>query len=188
MSGTCDTNAVTQKPGARAWTSKQLAELRRLAPMGVDACADLLDRSPESIRQAAKRHRISLRQPGSRRGLILGQPRGTSWAILRTAAEQTGLLADLRDRVLAGEIDPAGLERRALDLLAHGAELCPRCVARPVLAGHRSGLCDVCWRRSLNEALAHEQLLETERREGDRLKQANSRRRRRPDPERTTAP
>ncbi len=98
--------------------------------------AALLDRSVPCVRAAAHRLRISLRQPGSYRGSVLGQVRGVS------------LTAALRDDLARGRVDAEALaERMRLD---HERLLCPVCGQRPVRTA-RSGFCLVCHRRLLAE-------------------------------------
>ena len=96
-----------------------------------------LGRSPSSVRKAAYRYRISLRRPGSRRGVVLGQPRGVS------------LRRELREDLASGRVDPTVLARRMR--LDEDAELCPSCAARPVRV-RQTGLCRVCHLHRLEQA------------------------------------
>lgn len=132
--------AVPQKP----WSTREIEELRRLAHLGAAGAAAALHRSVHAVRTAAKRHRISLRQPGERRGLVLGQPRGV---------RATGELRRLREQILAGELDPAEVEARGAAVLL-GAELCPACAARPPEVSS-TGLCRPCHLRALAHGAAH---------------------------------
>jgi hypothetical protein len=118
----------------RPWTTSELAVMRDNAARGAEAVAELLGRSVASVRQAAHRHRISLRKHGSRKGLVLGQPRGVS------------LRADLRDGLVRDRRDEL-LERRAQADAA--AELCPCCGRRP--ARTRSGFCAACTTQRITE-------------------------------------
>lgn len=127
----------------RGWTSRELARLRKHAPLGVAGCAEVLGRSEASVRNAAHRHRISLRREGSRRGLVMGQPRGVS---LRKA---------LREELVGGRLDGPMAERMRLD---REAELCPSCAARPI-AVPTTGLCGVCHTRALTQAHRDQLLL-----------------------------
>jgi hypothetical protein len=141
----------TQNGGRPApWTSKELARLRAAAHLGAAGAAEALSRPPESVRQAAKRHRISLRQPGERRGLLLGQPRGVSLLEARDAASHATALRAVREEVLAGRLDPANLERAARRryLLERGVPLCPGCARNPQ-ENRASGLCVPCHLRHL---------------------------------------
>lgn len=137
----------------RPWTTGEIDSLREYARRGEGASgiAERLSRSVESVRQAAKRHRISLRREGSTAGLLLGQPRGVSWARFRSGE------LELRAEILDGRIDPAVLEaqvRLIADARDH-ADLCPACTARPVAPGP-TGLCRVCHRRALTDAINEE--------------------------------
>lgn len=126
----------------RPWTTGDLAVLRENASLGAAEVARLLGREERAVRQAAYRHRISLRRRGSRRGLVLGQPRGVS------------LGAELREDLLSGKVDAAVIARRmAAD---HDAELCPCCGRRPVRV-EASGMCRVCHLEAL--AAHHLELL-----------------------------
>ncbi|HXF73984.1 MAG TPA: hypothetical protein VNO79_15415 [Actinomycetota bacterium] len=134
------TKAVRQRP----WTLRELEELRRLAHLGAVGAAAVLRRSVPAVRAAAWRHRISLRRPGERRGLVLGQPRG-----VRTEGE----LRRLREQVLSGELDPAEVEARGAAVLL-GADLCPACASRPPEVAS-TGLCRPCHLRALAHGVAH---------------------------------
>ncbi len=119
------------------WTSKDIAYLRKHAGLGPDDLAERLGRSPAAVKRAASRHRISLRRPGSRKGIVLGQPRGVS------------LRSDIREDLVTGRIDPALFaERLRID---REAELCPSCAMRPITVGS-TGLCRVCHLKRLTEA------------------------------------
>lgn len=112
----------------RPWTTTELGQLRELASAGIGlpAIAVLLERSPKSVERQASRHRISLRTPGERRGLIMGEQ------------NRRRLDPELREAVFLGVSDPVAAERRSTAL----GELCPGCSLRYV--NTRSGLCDVC--------------------------------------------
>ncbi len=153
--------------------------LRAVAATGAEAAAIILGRSVASVRTAAARHRISLRQPGERRGLVLGQPRGQSWARLRDAADLAVAARTVREAILAGEVDPARLERvarRAL-LIASGAPLCPACATRPQERS-TTGLCEDCHLRELARAHREDQSRQEAQRELWRERQRKTRDRR----------
>jgi hypothetical protein len=166
------------KPGSgrfqTSWTTSELAELRRLAPLGAEAIAAELGRSVASVKMQAHRLRISLRRDGETRGPVLGQPRGSS---LASSARRVAFLRQLKDDVLAGRVDVARMERR-VRLIARGADRCPWCSVRPIEV-ERTGLCEDCHLDRL--AWAH--ALEADRAEKDRLllreRQRKSRARRR---------
>lgn len=159
--------------GAAPWTSRELARLRMVAHLGTAGAAEALGRSPGSVRVAASRHRISLRQPGERRGLVLGQPRGVSLIEAREAAAHAEALRAVREEVLAGRLDPADLERAARRryLLERGVPLCPGCARNPQ-ENKATGLCTPCHLRHLAEGHA---LTEEERRARRELWRARQR-------------
>ena len=137
---------VARASGAnKPWTSKELALLRDNATRGARECAKLLDRSLPSVRCTAHRHRISLRRRGSRRGSVLGQPRGVS------------LRRGLREDLVGPRVAAAVAARMALD---REVELCPYCAARPISV-KTTGLCRTCHLHALAEA-HREQLTEIE--------------------------
>ncbi|OPZ43233.1 MAG: hypothetical protein BWY94_01927 [Actinobacteria bacterium ADurb.BinA094] len=132
----------------KPWTSRELRTFRANAHLGARACAELLGRSVASVRCAAHRHRISLRQDGSRRGSVLGQPRGVS------------LRRGLREELVSKRLDGPLAERLRLD---REAELCPSCAARPI-AVPTTGLCHICHTHALTQAHRDEiALLEAKR-------------------------
>lgn len=114
------------------WTSREIAYLRAHAELGAEELASRLGKTRGAVKRAASRFRISLRQPGSRRGSMLGQPRGVS------------MRRDL-EALAGGSVDVSRLERRRR-LEAEG-ELCPSC-ARDY-AEPTSGLCRPCHLRRL---------------------------------------
>ena len=118
------------------WTTTDIRYLRDHASLGAEEVARRMDRSPAAVKRAASRFRISLRRPGSRRGSVLGQPRGVS------------LRRQLRADLVDGRVDPEVLASR-MELDAE-AELCPLCVARPIRVA-ATGLCKVCHLRELAE-------------------------------------
>lgn len=121
------------------WTTRDIAFLRANAGLGVDELARLTGRSRQAVKAAAHRSGISLRRPGERRGLLLGQPRGLRLGELLPAA----------DRETAALV----LARQRID---EGAELCPSCCVRPVRV-KSTGLCIPCHKRRLAEV--HRELL-----------------------------
>ena len=80
------------------------------------------------------------RRPGYRRGIVLGQPRGDSWAADPKAR-------DMREHVLSGEFDTADAEAQIRAEIAGEAVFCPRCAPAPTAT--RTGLCAVCHARAL---------------------------------------
>lgn len=132
------------------WTVKEVARLRDLADMGAEGVAEELGRTLWSVRNAARKHRISLRRPGIRGGLILGQPRSVSFADAKLLAAQLQALSRVRADVLAGKVDMGRLERevRRAHLVARGVPLCPRCAKNPQERA-ATGLCEDCHLREL---------------------------------------
>lgn len=103
--------------------------LRENAHLGAQVIAEMIGRSPTAIESQASRLRISLRRPGSRRGLVLGQPRGVR------------LSGALREDLVSGTVDAALIaERMRIDA---EAILCPSCGRRPQRV-IRTGLCRPC--------------------------------------------
>lgn len=162
------------------WTSGQIAQLRKLANDGNSAAeiAETLGRSLASVRQAAHRARISLRRPGERRGIVLGQPRGSRWRHPLNTRHAT--LMTIREGVLAGTIDISVLESIAARpaLLARGVPLCPNCVCRPQEV-EKTGLCRECHLDALTAAHATASSYREAVRSYNREKQRSSRRNRR---------
>lgn len=136
MDGIESPNRVTF---SRPWTARELAELRRLAPLGAEECARRLGRSVHSVKCAARRHGISLRPPGEPRGRLLGQRRGQ-----RLEPEQRAALLRVRPEVLEAW----------RELRAGRGLLCPGCGYRP--ASRPDGLCSVCHERALADAAMEE--------------------------------
>lgn len=108
--------------------------MRENASLGVVAVANMLNRTPSSVRNAARRQRVSLRRPGYRGGIVLGQARG-----LRLRADERDLLLKYGTLVA---------ERMRID---GEAELCPACGRRPQRV-RATGLCLACHKERLAEA------------------------------------
>ena len=92
-----------------AWTVQELHALRAHAYQGAAAVAILLGRTVASVKAAANRHRISLRQPGHQRGHILGQPPAGRWI---DQGSDGSRLAAIRADVLTGAVSMTVLEER----------------------------------------------------------------------------
>lgn len=167
------------EPRGKGWTSFEITTLRQNAHLGAHACAALLGRSVKSVKRKAEQKRISLRKPGERRGLILGQNRGTSWIDQKVSGIDPARLEALRRDVLSGEVDMTILEQRVRDaVLERHRPLCPWCGQRPQERA-TTGLCEPCHWREL--ARAHRDSVErtAARRELDAARQEASRARRR---------
>lgn len=151
------------------WTTREIAELRKVADMGAEAAAEILGRTPASVRRRAQKSRISLRRHDSKAGRILGIPNGVRLAELRLRHQS---LATIRDDALAGVVD---LERMAerLTPAARRRPLCPSCGRRPQDTG--SGLCLVCHLSALADAHADELAISDARRRLDRERQRKHR-------------
>jgi len=101
-----------------------------------------------AVRSTASRHGISLRTPGQRGGLLLGQPRG-----YRLPREQ-------REALLSG-LSYDRLLTAYTDFMLGKGELCPACGKRPIST--RDGFCTVCHTRRLAD-MAAERAAEAEER------------------------
>lgn len=163
------------------WTSSEVAILRKYATEGAAYVANELGRSVNSVKQMAKRQRISLRRRGSKAGLLLGQPRGVSWIELRFEGITAERLRDLRRDALAGDIDLTAIEAQLI-AIAKGKEpeLCPQCATRYVQRAV-SGLCAPCHLRILSRL--HQDAVDVRNAERQlwAARQENSRDRRRDD-------
>lgn len=170
---------MTQTGGHKSgpWGTEEVRSLREHAHEGAVVVAIMLGRSEHSVRQAAKRYRVSLRRKGERRGLILGQTR--RWADGAQTGVDGSRLAVIREEVLAGVVDMATLEARIrVSVSGPRRPICPSCCQREQ-ERPSTGLCEVCHLREL--ARAHRD--EVERREARRelwqARQEKSRARRR---------
>lgn len=156
----------------REWTLSEIQLVRDNAHLGVHTLAQMLNRSENSIRHLASRLRISLRQRGSRRGLLLGQRRGVRWGY----QQGDGIaLSMLRNDVLDGETNLTELESRVREI-ALGSEkpTCPACGARPQTR-ETTGLCEVCHLRALAQAHRDDKATREAKRELWRARQESSR-------------
>lgn len=160
----------------RAWTSGEIQKLKNNANLGAEACAAILGRSVKSVKRKAARERISLRTPGHRNGLILGQPRDQKWM------DQEGMspsrLKEIQRQAYAGEIDLGRLERMVIDRVRNPHRpLCAWCSTRPVEKAS-TGLCSACHFRELARAHRDEAERVAARRDLDAARQQASRARR----------
>lgn len=163
---------------SKPWTSSEIMKLRNNANLGAEACAAILGRSVKSVKHKAARERISLRRPGERRGLLLGQAKNGSWMDQATGISEVRL-AKIREEAIAGTLDLGDLERRIIDAVKRpNRPLCPWCGSRPQERA-TTGLCDPCHYREL--ARQHREHAEraAARRELDAARQQASRARRR---------
>lgn len=154
------------------WTVTELQVLRQHGNQGAQVVATMLGRSVPSVKAAAVRYRISLRQPGHRRGHILGQPTAGRWVDQGADASR---LAAIRADALAGVVDLAQLEARVREHV-HGPRrpLCPACGQRPQERAS-TGLCEPCHLRELARAHRDELDRREARRELWRARQERSR-------------
>lgn len=160
-----------------AWGTDEVRTLREHASQGALVVAVMLGRSEHSVRQAAKRLRISLRRKGERRGLILGQT--GAWADGAQTGVDAARLSLIRDEVLAGVVDISVLEARVRQSV-HGPHrpMCPSCCQREQERSS-TGLCEVCHLRELARAHRDEVERRDARRELWQARQEKSRSRRR---------
>lgn len=166
-------------PEARGWRSSEIVVLRQNAHLGAEAVAALLGRTVRSVKRKAEKERISLRRPGERRGLLLGQPAGESWANSDVSGIDPGRLAALRRDAINREVDLGVLEGRVRDaVLNRHRPLCPMCSRRHVERS-TTGLCSPCHWRELARAHREEAERNNARRELDAARQEASRARRR---------
>ena len=117
------------------WTTGDIALLRANGHLGAQECASIIGVSVAAVKAAAVRHRVSLRMKGSRRGIVMGQPRGVS---LRGEVHDL-LVGKRRDEVIAQRMK-----------LSDEEDLCPCCVVRPVRV-RSTGFCLTCHLRRLAE-------------------------------------
>jgi hypothetical protein len=109
--------------------------------------------TPCAIELKARRMGLSWRRPGSRRGLVIGQPRNVS---MKVAAPHLHAL------ILAGKVRPQAVAARIALSARTDAELCPKCCMRPIAPVERSrpantkGVCIVCHVRHLVEVQQEE--------------------------------
>jgi len=125
----CRMQLVHHSRATNPWTTTELRQLRASRDLGAREVAKLLGRSVSSVKAQASRQGISLRRPGVRRGLVIGQPRSVS------------LRADIRcDLVSGAKLAEAVAARLRID---HDAALCPECAYRLVEVSS-TGLCRRC--------------------------------------------
>jgi hypothetical protein len=141
---------VTRVSNGNPWTTAELAYLRKNASLGAVTIAEALRRSVGSVKQAAHRAGISLRRPGSTRGLLLGQARGTKLRYMKKTK-----LEEMRKALANGTIDAVAVRRRLDEILAGRVDgaLCSRCTRER--AG-KSGFCRPCHVEGLIEAYERE--------------------------------
>lgn len=166
---------------ARPWTSSEIQLLRSQSHLGYRVLAVMLDRSEGAVRWQAHAQRISLRQKGSRAGLILGQPRGVAWLGQTGHGMSPERLEQLRAESLSGEIDIAVLEERIREnIYGRSRPICPSCTQRPQ-ERESTGLCEACHLRELARAHRDEVDRREARRDLWRARQESSRHRRKGD-------
>jgi hypothetical protein len=193
MTATTTISENTTQPAphiqGRPWNSKEVQYLRRHATLGARTLAAHLDRPENAVRQKARALRISLRQPGSRAGLILGQPRDVSFKELKGTLADIAALEAHRRAVLAGTTDAARIERLAARqaALAAGVPLCPWCARNPQEIDS-TGYCTECHLKALAQAHRDAALIDEAQRELWRERQRKVRRNRpanHPEPQET---
>lgn len=140
-------------PNNKPWSTQEIAALRRVSKLGCAGAAEALGRTEASVRWSAHAHRISLRRPGSRSGLILGQPRGVSRQDILELGVELAIWSAMRERALAGTLDVKRLEEiaRRSRVIANGTPLCPSCAVNPQEVD-TTGLCRDCHVKKLAEA------------------------------------
>ena len=147
----------------RDWSTSEVQYLIKHSEEGAPAIASALDRSVKSVKDAASRYRISLRRPGECRGLLLTQPRRTSWrdrGRLREAVVLEGFdLAEAISRIRAEKAAP----------------LCPKCGLRAATR-RTTGYCDICHYNALADKHREQPAIDKARRDYRACKKAAGRR------------
>lgn len=157
------------------WTSQELMLLKSQSHLGAKAIAQMIGRTEKSVRNAAARHRVTLRKPGERRGLVLGQPRGVGWSAQIRAGVPLDRLELLKEQVVNGEVDMGTLEARAREAIeGRPRPICPSCGQRPVERS-TTGMCEVCHWQYLARAHRDEADRVEARRRLDAARQEKSR-------------
>jgi ribosomal protein L37AE/L43A len=166
----------TRDYSSRAWTTSEIEYMRKNSHLGAKALAGIFGRSQRSVVCAATRLRISLRPPGERRGLILGQPRAQSWAEQKSIGMTADRLERIRDDVLSGDVTMTSLEARAREIALgdRARPVCPACGARPQ-ERKSTGLCEPCHLRALAQAHRDSESQRDAQRELWRARQESSR-------------
>lgn len=156
---------------SKPWTMDEVRVLRDHGNLGLETVSLMLGRSEQSVKQAAKRYRISLRKTGSKAGLLLGQPRSQAWTEQGGKGISPERLEVIKREVLSGVIDIALLEQRVRELASGRArDLCPSCIARPVERA-TTGLCEPCHLTLLAQAHRDEAHRRATRRDLDAARQ-----------------
>lgn len=140
------------------WRTADLKVLQTLNAKGMtpeQIATHITGHSAYAIRKKGYAIGLSWRRPGSRKGLVLGQPRNVSLK----HDEKTAHLCEL---IRAGRIKPHVIATRLELATRADAELCPTCSRRPVTV-QRTGLCVVCHKAVLIE-IQQEQLAALEAR------------------------
>jgi hypothetical protein len=165
---------LTERNYPRPWTTAELAVLREQGHLGSKALAQILDRSVQSVKHVAHRHGISLRRRGERRGLLLGQPKNSSWKG-STEAIPAERLERIRVAARSGDLDLEELYRRIREQVANpNRPICPKCASRPQ-EKPATGLCAPCHYRELARVHRDHEALTEAKRELWRARQARSR-------------
>lgn len=162
---------------ARPWTTREIQLLRTHGYNGAPWLAIQLERSERSVRSKAGELGISLRRPGVRAGLLVGQRRGSRWLDSADVPGARGRLEQIREDVLAGRLDLGRVYEQIVERLSGSRPPCPRCASRPI-ERDRTGLCEICHYRALAEAQRESSLLADAKRELGRRRQEISRSRR----------
>jgi len=123
---------------AKPWTTREVATLREKRELGAVTLAEILGRTVCSVREAARRNRISLRRPGWAGGRVLDQRHGVRVC---------------RDAHCAIVADSERAMRRAE--LYRAAALCPDCGRRRVEIA-QTGLCQECHSDYLKQCYSRE--------------------------------
>lgn len=159
MTETSGNNPTAMNRGP--WTSNEITTLRNNAHHGATHIANLLNRTPWSVRRAAHRLRISLRPPGEHRGRILGE------------THPGQLPRPVRATYLANPDLATTVHAELHQALTNPPPLCPLCARWEVRPGHET--CRVCELDALTAAHHRKMAEERAQRRVDALRQQRSR-------------
>lgn len=151
----------------RDWSTLEVKILTEEGHLGVDHVCERTGRSRSSVKCKASELGQSLRRPGCKKGLRLGQPRRSQ---LSDLVKDPELREALADPAIAAELTAA----LAADVVGDG-ELCPRCSSRRITR-KSTGLCDVCHFRGLAQKWRDKQAVKAAKAEYYREREQGKRR------------
>jgi hypothetical protein len=127
----------------RYFTPQEIDTLRAMGPkLGLQGCAQLLGRTPQSIKNAGWRYRVSFRtDTQQRRGKFLGQPRDVAFSEMPKAWQELALAQQEGD----DELVRRQQELRDNAFPMKRQPICVECKTRPVTTYRNMKLCDGCF-------------------------------------------